>query len=95
MSRLQDTLAYLRIDINQNNEREVEQLLSAADEYLENAGAVIKEGALYQLAVNMLVSHWYDNRALIGTVGGELAYSVKHILLQLKYPKQTEDEDDA
>lgn len=95
MSRLQDTMVYCKIDINQNNEREVEQLLNAADEYLAKAGAVIKEGALYELAAKMLVSHWYDNRALIGTVGGEMAYSVKHILLQLKYPKQTEDEDDA
>lgn len=63
--------------------------LSAAKEYLKNAGVVEPEGesALYELACYMLAMHWYDNRGVtvIGTVkDAEIALGLQSIIHQIK-----------
>ena len=52
--------------------------------YLKNAGCVVTEGELYNLAIKILVSHWYENREVLGKAD-RLAHSLDSIITQLKY----------
>ena len=65
---------------------EIEDLIEAADIYLVNAGAKKNyDNQLYVLAVKILVTQWYENRLPVGEVTQEMAFSLRHILIQLKY----------
>lgn len=64
----------------------------AAIEYLYGAGVAIPEdmseaGPLYDTAVYMLASTWYDARGamVIGQVPNELSRTVQALVLQLRY----------
>ncbi|QIB70685.1 phage gp6-like head-tail connector protein [Aminipila butyrica] len=82
---LEEVKDYLRVD-GSDDDSQVKGLISAADIYLENAGAVKDyDNNLYKLAVKILVTHWYENRLPVGEVTEEMAFSLRHILLQLKY----------
>jgi uncharacterized phage protein (predicted DNA packaging) len=59
-------------------------LLLAAKLYLANAGATINNTELYNLAVKLLVGHWYENRNIIGKAD-KIAFSLDCIITQLKY----------
>lgn len=66
----------------------IEGLQKSAEEYLNNAG--IKKDytkELYKLAIKILVSHWYENRAVetIGKNVSKVAFGLDTILIQLKY----------
>lgn len=75
--------SYSRIDTNAEDE-EIQELVSAAEEYLSNAGIPPREGsALYDLAVKLLVSNWYENRCPVGQANPKMAYSLQHIMAQL------------
>ena len=74
---------YLNIEHNEDDVL-ITSLQLAAEAYLKNAGISVNyENELYNLAVKMLVGHWYDNREVIGK-GYEIPYSFLSILIQLK-----------
>lgn len=82
---LSDVKNYLRAD-GVDDDTQVEELILAADIYLMNAGAKKDhENSLYGLAVKILVTHWYENRLPVGEVTTEMAFSLRYILMQLKY----------
>lgn len=84
---LEDLKLFLRID-GEEEDSSIEGLQIAAEEYLTNAG--IKKDytkELYKLAIKILISHWYENRA-VETVGknvSKIAFGLDTILIQLKY----------
>ena len=83
---LNEIKSYLKIDFD-DDDRLILDLLSAAEEYLANAG--VKKNCksnLYKLALRILVSHWYLNRNVItvGTTSSEVDYSLKRIIIQLQ-----------
>lgn len=81
---LEDVRGYLKADGDDDDQ--VEELISAADIYLVNAGATKDHSnSLYKLAVKILVTQWYENRVPVGEVTAEMAFSLRHILTQLKY----------
>ena len=60
-------------------------LITSAETYLQNAG--IKkdyQNELYNLAIKLLVIHWYENREVVGNAG-KLAFSLDNIITQLQY----------
>ncbi|MGN0106931.1 MAG: head-tail connector protein [Hominilimicola sp.] len=82
---------YLRIDYNGEDDQ-IADFISAAEEYLLNAGVKKKEdSSLYNLAVKLLVSNWYSNRIPIGTVTQPMEYSLSRILLQLSLGDEEDD----
>lgn len=75
---------YLKID-SDDEDLTISGLQYAAQEYLSNAGININyEKELYKLAVKLLVSHWYDNRTILGKAD-KLPFSIDSIITQLKY----------
>ncbi len=80
---LEELKLYLRID-HTDEDGLLNGLLSSATGYLKNAGCVVTEGELYDLAIKILVSHWYENREVVGKAD-KLAYSLDSIITQLKY----------
>lgn len=90
---IEETKEFLRIDGN-DEDLLIQSLLTAAESYLTNAGVTVTTGALYDLAVKLLVSHWYENReaVLIGNISKTIEFSLSTILTQLKYcyPETTE-----
>ena len=74
---------YLRIDNNLDDDLLI-NLVIAAHAYLINAGVMKAEGPLYDLAVKLLVAHWYENREVVGKAD-KLAFSLEAIITQLKY----------
>jgi len=82
---------YLRID-SEEEDTQIQALEAAAEEYLKNAGAVLSEtNELAKLAVKILCVHWYENREPVGKAD-ELAFSLQHIITQLKYCYQPPEE---
>lgn len=86
---LEELKLFLRID-GEEEDSFIEGLQIAAEEYLTNAG--IKKDytkELYKLAIKILISHWYENRA-VETVGknvSKIAFGLDTIIVQLKYTK--------
>lgn len=81
---IEDLKLFLRVDGNEEDVL-IESLKISAEEYLSNAG-ISKNYTkqLYSLAIKLLVSHWYENRAIIGKAD-KLPFSLECIITQLKY----------
>lgn len=79
----QNVKEYLRVD-DDTDTLLIDALILAAKEYLNNAGIEESTSELYKLAINLLVSHWYENREVVGKVE-KLAHSLDSIMHQLKY----------
>lgn len=83
---IDDIKKYLRIDYDDEDSL-LSSLNNAAEQYLYNSGAINLQGPLYDLAIKMLISHWYENRVAvnIGSISKELEFSLNSIITQLKY----------
>lgn len=84
---LEEIKVFLKVD-HEEEDNFIEGLKISAEEYLTNAG--IKKDyskELYKLAIRILVSHWYENRAVetIGKNVTKIAFGLDTILIQLKY----------
>lgn len=84
---LEELKLFLKIDYDEDDSL-LNGLKLSAEEYLTNAG--IKKDyskELYKLAIKILVSHWYENRAVEGLskYSKKIAFSVDIIIMQLKY----------
>lgn len=81
---LQEIKDYLRVDSEEENEMLL-ALQKAAEDYLLNAGITIDyKKELYKLAIKLLISHWYENRTIIGKAD-KLSFSLDAIIMQLQY----------
>lgn len=76
---------FLRIDGN-DDDALITALTAAAEQYVKNATRpdVDTKNDLYNLAVKILVTHWYENREPVGTAG-TIAFSLESMLIQLSY----------
>ena len=66
---------YMKID-SSDEDLVITALITSAETYLQNAG--IKkdyQNELYNLAIKLLVIHWYENREVVGNAG-KLAFSL-------------------
>ncbi len=81
--KLDELKLYLRID-HDDEDILLDTILKSAEEYLKNAGCIVTQGELYSLALKILVSHWYENREVVGKAE-KLAHSLDSIITQLKY----------
>lgn len=79
---LEEVKQYLRID-GSEDDNFLTSLITAADEYLFDAGVRSTISFRYKLAVMLLVSEWYENRTIRG-VSSDVSYSVNSIILQLR-----------
>lgn len=77
---------YLKGDESDTSEDlDILSLITAAEEYLKNAGCKLPEGnELAKLAIKLLVVHWHENREPIGKAD-KLQYSLSNIIFQLQY----------
>lgn len=82
---------YLRIDDGYTEEDDlIQMMINNALTYIQNAGVVIDETninqvALAQLVVAILVSDWYENRNLTTTTSEKIRDIVSSMINQLKY----------
>lgn len=75
---------YLKIDSN-DEDITVQALITSAELYLKNAGVLEDyQNELYDLAIKMLVLHWYENREIVGNAK-KMAFSLDNIITQLQY----------
>lgn len=84
---LEELKLFLRVDGNEEDSL-IKSLQSAAEEYLTDAGIMKNYNKeKYKLAVEILVNHWYENRAVetIGKNVSKVAFGLDTILIQLKY----------
>ena len=80
---LEEIKLYLRIDHNEEDTLLL-SLQKASENYLYNAGCAKNyDNNLYKIAVKMLITHWYDNRGLIGSTN-LINYSLESIIYQLR-----------
>ena len=92
MVTVEDLVLYCRIDLpdagdpaRSNVIKLLGDLLSAADDYLRNAGcSPFESEALYDQAVKGLVLHWYDNRNAIAYNRTMVPLGLRTIINQLK-----------
>ncbi|OIK11986.1 hypothetical protein BIV60_17150 [Bacillus sp. MUM 116] len=82
---LEKVKGYLRIDVTHDDDL-LSFLIDAAIEYLQNSGVPESESKRYELAIFMLVSHWYENREqnMVGTVSKEINFGLQTLILQLR-----------
>lgn len=83
MITLNDLKLYMRIDDNFEDDL-LDSLLKSAKEYLSTCNITENNrlSSLYDLAIKMLVSHWYDNREVVGEAK-LLAYSLNSIIFKM------------
>lgn len=84
MMDLDKVKGYLRIDGNEEDDT-LRVVFSAAVIFLQRAG--VKEDfsdELYCLTVLLLVSHWFENRQLLGK-SDQMPYALDSMIFQLKY----------
>lgn len=83
---IEELKLYLRVD-GDSDDAIIMTMQQAAIEYLTNAGIKESEKPLYQLAIKLLVAHWYENRqaVVIGQVSKQLEYSLQSIMMQLMF----------
>lgn len=75
---------YLRIDGNYDDEM-LQILIESAKQYMSNAGVKEQENDLYNLAIMMLVTNWYENREQVtGSIPKSINLGLQSIILQLK-----------
>ncbi len=78
---------WLKVD-NTADDALIEALVSAAEEYVSHQINTSHDDltptrqALFQAAVKMLVTHWYESRTAVvtGTIATELPFAVQSIL---------------
>lgn len=82
---LEELKNFLRVDYPEDDIL-IGSLKLSAESYIKNAGSKVSsyDNSLYKLAVMMLVSHWYENREVVGE-SDKLAYSLECLLIQLQY----------
>lgn len=76
--------AYLRIDIT-DDDNLLTSLQKAAEGYLDNAG-ITKDysNELYKLAIELLVSNWYENRLIASEKAlSKIPFGLETIIVQL------------
>ncbi len=77
---------FLRVDGN-DEDLLIDSLQIGAEIYLTNAG-ITKDytSDLYELAIKLLIIHWYDNRMqfTIGRVG-KIEFALESIIYSIKY----------
>lgn len=83
MITLNDAKAYIKVDDNFEDDL-IDNLLKSAKEYMLTCGITDKNklSNLYDLAIKMLVSHWYENREVVGEAK-LLAYSLNSIIFKM------------
>lgn len=75
---------YLRIDGDHDDEM-LGLLIKSAKEYMKNAGVKGQETELYNLAIMMLVTNWYENREQVtSSIPKTISLGLQSIILQLK-----------
>lgn len=86
MITLEEAKSWLRIDYD-DDDTDIEMLIDSAKEYIKNATNpnINTESKLFNLAMRMLIQHWYDNRSavLIGSISKSLELSLNSILIQI------------
>lgn len=85
MDSLERAKDYLRIT-GEYDDVLIQMLIDSAHEYLRNAGVKKdEESNTYQLAVMMLVTHWYENREQVTeSAPYNVSLGLQSIILQLK-----------
>ncbi|PWK05306.1 head-tail connector protein [Tumebacillus permanentifrigoris] len=85
---LEDVKQYLRVDGDEDDAL-VTELIEGAQLYIQNACGYKNwstPNALARQALRVLVVHWYENRAATDVkAGSALAFSLEHIIYQLRY----------
>ncbi|HAB59434.1 MAG TPA: DNA-packaging protein [Lachnospiraceae bacterium] len=100
MLTVEELEQYARIDIDNEDDiykgeiSLLNMLITAAEQYLINATGneypeIDGKGdkinyALEKIYLQLLVSHWYEKRSPVGSVGEDFTYSTKSIMLQLQ-----------
>lgn len=97
---LQTMKGYLRLESDDVEEDAlIEDLIEAAEEYVMKGTGFTFEKEQPQrakLIVKMLVSHWFDNRAIVTSshvAVNKLKFSVDALIEQLKYTHVEEEVD--
>ncbi len=82
---LEEVKDYLRID-GTDEDSFIMSLISAAKQYIKGGtGCIVDENNdLHKLAVNLLATHWYENREAVGKTDA-LAFSLQSIFMQMTY----------
>lgn len=82
---------YLRIDGTEDDNL-LGFLIDSAEEYLSGAGVKKTKLKKYELAVIMLVTHWFENREAVGKAQATVELGLQSIILQLKAEGLINDE---
>ena len=80
---INETKEYIGINYTEDDNL-LQRCRDAAEVFLKNAGVVKQESnPLYELAVDMLTEHWFDNRGVVGDVK-EIPLGLEAIVVQLR-----------
>ncbi len=86
MALIDEVMAYARI--HDDDETLATSLVAAAKAYLTNAGIGEAESdPLYVLAVQMLATHWYENRGVVqvGVTTKQFEMGISGLINQLQH----------
>lgn len=82
---LNEVKQYLRIELDWTEEDNLlSSFINAAKSYVKNATGKTVDATkeIHKLAIYLLVTHWYENREVVGKAD-KLAFSLDSILMQI------------
>ena len=85
--QVSDVKEYPRIEHDEDDVM-IQTLITRAKIYIRNGvGKLDDENELFNMAITVLVGHWYDNRELsrIGNASYSIPHSFEAIIQQLRY----------
>lgn len=85
MISLEEVKDYMRVD-GADEDVLISSLIMASEEYIKNSSSTtVDTGSyLYRIACLMLVTHWYENRSIVGD-NKTVPHFIDNIIIQLKY----------
>ncbi|MCO4849963.1 head-tail connector protein [Bacillus vallismortis] len=87
---------YLKVE-HEEDDRQLLRQIAAAKSYIVNAIGRYTEGhAQFEIVLQMLVAHWYEKRGMYesGTTGSSIPFTVEHLLTQLRYTSEGEQDNE-
>ncbi|KIN34787.1 head-tail connector protein [Bacillus subtilis] len=87
---------YLKVE-HEEDDRQLLRQIAAAKSYIINGiGRYIEGHPQFELVLQMLVEHWYENKGIYesGGTGSSIPFTAENILTQLRYISVEEQEDE-
>ncbi|MCY8051735.1 head-tail connector protein [Bacillus spizizenii] len=85
---------YLKVEHEEDDRQLLKQIAAAKSYIINGIGRYIEGHPQFELVLQMLVEHWYENKGIYesGGTGSSIPFTAENILTQLRYTSEGEQD---